>query len=506
MNVLIADDEYFIRQKIKKIINWEALELHVKGEAQTGQEVLDLLSLDTDYQILLLDIRMPFVSGLDVAKFIRDHHLNIEIIILSGYSDFEYARTAISYQVSNYLVKPIDSSVLKDALIHAKTNYLIKYKEQQLKEQGSRSIRRGHLYQILTTSKRPIEAYKVYEELQECTHTQILGVFIPDFPQKRIEHFVAYLENHEFIVEYYKEGEYSYIIQLFSPRLPASIKVSSMKVISTYIMTQSSYLFCVVGEHLSIEKRLMPFYKFVKRCLNQRFFYLNQTVFSVSEFVSIQLDTQILFNIRSNLLFFLNSQKKEEFQEYIEVLFEGIKKKGSSDYLYMIVTEIFTIITLHGDHGSTSTLSIPDQVEEVLDDEYQLDRLMSTIINYALSLQNTQNLLPSDLQLSQKVMDYIKEHYREPDLTVSSIAQVFQLNSSYLGSVFKKTTNTSILQYLTSLRMEQSRILLTEHKYKVSEIASMVGYSDVFYYSKRFKKIFGYSPRDYSMRNIMEER
>ena len=108
--------------------------------------------------------------------------------------------------------------------------------------------------------------------------------------------------------------------------------------------------------------------------------------------------------------------------------------------------------------------------------------------------------IPSDLSLSKKIIAYIDEHYQDPELTVTQLANLFQLNPSYMGSVFKKVNNESLLQYITVIRMEASKKLLESNQYKISDIAELVGYSDAFYYSKRFKKMFGYSPKDYLLR------
>jgi len=96
------------------------------------------------------------------------------------------------------------------------------------------------------------------------------------------------------------------------------------------------------------------------------------------------------------------------------------------------------------------------------------------------------------------------EHYPEPDLTVTSLAVHFQLNISYMGSVFKKVNHTSILQFLTTLRMTEAKNLLKTGQYKVTEVAEAVGYTDVFYFSKRFKAFCGYSPKEFMQENAAE--
>ena len=113
--LIIADDEYFIRQRIKKIIPWETLDLEFAGEAENGKQVIGLLE-STHADILLLDIKMPQMDGIETARHIKEHFPHIHIIILSGYNDFEYARSLLRYGVKEYLLKPVSPKELKEAL------------------------------------------------------------------------------------------------------------------------------------------------------------------------------------------------------------------------------------------------------------------------------------------------------------------------------------------------------------------------------------------------------
>lgn len=115
LNVVIADDEYFIRQRLIKIIDWKGLNFNFIGEAQDGLEVLSLIA-EHKVDLILLDIKMPYMTGIEVAKYIYDHSPMTKIIILSGYNDFEYARSTIKYGVLEYLLKPVSSELLQQTL------------------------------------------------------------------------------------------------------------------------------------------------------------------------------------------------------------------------------------------------------------------------------------------------------------------------------------------------------------------------------------------------------
>ncbi|WP_395025301.1 helix-turn-helix transcriptional regulator, partial [Robinsoniella sp.] len=205
--------------------------------------------------------------------------------------------------------------------------------------------------------------------------------------------------------------------------------------------------------------------------------------------------------IRQNITLHLNGKDEKTFSDYIEVLFSSIEKKHSVDYLYLIVTELFMTFHIYYHILENTPTNINEFISSILDEEYTLESLKNTAIHYGLQCIQQNDTSPSDVALSKKLMSYIDEHYHNQDLSVAQIGDIFQLNPSYMGSVFKKVNDISILQYITNVRMEASKRLLESNQYKISEIAEQVGYSDVFYFSKRFKKSYGYSPKDYALRN-----
>ena len=109
---------------------------------------------------------------------------------------------------------------------------------------------------------------------------------------------------------------------------------------------------------------------------------------------------------------------------------------------------------------------------------------------------DTASLAPSDVSLSRRITGYIEKHYQDADLSVHKLAEIFQLNPSYMGMLFKKVNHQSILQYLIRVRMEAEVRLIAEGQYRITDIAKMVGYPDVFYFSKRLKKRMGFRRRN----------
>jgi YesN/AraC family two-component response regulator len=171
----------------------------------------------------------------------------------------------------------------------------------------------------------------------------------------------------------------------------------------------------------------------------------------------------------------------------------------SFHHLQIVIYEILLTYQIYYPDFLEIDSNIYQYTEDLLEEFYLLEDLQTTLVSHGIACLSGFNALPSDLIVSQKIIQYIQDHYKEADLSVSKIARAFGFNTSYLGTLFKKTTNQSILHYISSLRLEASKELLLSQQHKVSEIAELVGYSDVFYYSKRFKKAYGCSPKEYVM-------
>ena len=134
----------------------------------------------------------------------------------------------------------------------------------------------------------------------------------------------------------------------------------------------------------------------------------------------------------------------------------------------------------------------------ILDTEHSLENLKNEVLFYGLQCIQKMEAVPSDIALCRRVMEYIGNHYTDASLSVSQVAANFQLHPSYLGSVFKKVQHTSVLQYISDIRISAAQKLLKEGTMKISEVAETSGYSDVYYFSKKFKKACGCSPKEYA--------
>jgi two-component system response regulator YesN len=494
LTVLIADDEYFIRQRLKRIIDWETLQLQCVGESENGKQVLDLVC-SSQVDILLLDINMPVQSGIDVLEYIYHHDINTKIIFLTGYSDFEYAQKAIKYQAVNYLIKPIDKESLENALLSCKNKILSARQKQEEMDKYYRYLRRSYLYKIAADGRDMSNLFQRYPSFLTKTFYCFLGVYCDEKIESSIESLTNQLDLEKIDFEVFQESESITMVQFYYSSESDYIKISSL--CGEFIRTFSNYIFLSLGESQPIQTSWCKQYQLVLDNLTNRYFYPQKQLIRQHSSEACKIDRESFLSLRQNIMQNLNSKNKCGLEVYLKELFRSIEQSGNPNYLTLTVTEILIILNVNSHDSLLPEKNINIFAKELIEDGYSLSELEETIKSFAFECIDRIFVVPSDAVWVKKITEYILDHFTESDLSVKQISVFFNLNAAYMGNVFKKITGQSVVQYITALRMEKAMELLLSKKYKIVEVAEKAGYSDVFYFSKKFKKIYGCSPKNY---------
>lgn len=504
-SVLIADDEYFIRQRLKKIIPWEKLQLVFAGEAGTGAEVLEILS-ERHIDIVMLDIKMPQMSGMDAADQIHQLYPYVKIVILSGFNDFDYARSAMRYGVVDYLLKPADPEALTEALTrcikHLERDAITYRQEQRLLHYE----KRVNLSAVLSGGMSPQDLRSRYPELEDVECTWFAGCYIHTEAESEIEKLVAWLKQEGCDCEYHKELDYSYVLQFFLHNDCDSGNIETLLAgyIDQILLADNQvYIFICLGSPCEFDQSWSSAYSAAGQALDYRYF-TDKNLIHLSKYPDTAGQSQIeaseeIGRIRQTVVLLLNARDEDGFTAYVDDWIRRIKQQADPSYLVTVVSEFYLTYSIHFREMLELEMSVNDFVSQFISEEYRLQALRDSLISGGLSCISHQNNTPSDVVLSRRIAGWIDDHYSDADLTVAQIADKFNLNPSYMGSVFKKVYQQSLLQYITHVRMEASIHLLAEGTHRVADIAEMVGYTDAFYYSKRFKQIYGVSPKTYSL-------
>lgn len=509
--VLIADDEQNIREGLKYILDWNKLGFEICGEASNGEEALSFI-LKQNPSLVLLDIRMPKLYGTDIIKTSREKGYRGKFIILSGYSDFTYAQTAIRYGASFYLTKPID----EDELLSSVTKIKASLEEERSKTDSIRLLKSkaknvvlheivtgiylstpltldkleemnliADIYQVVIYEKfgtRPDDASYSFADLLKVTnkgnhtfdHFEEEGneviLLKGRFALSKFQNFLAHYEQNP-------PQPGSPLDSLF---LAYGRPVSNLDEIYLSYEEASTLLkrrfFCAQGQHTLGFTELPDVHKCNLEVTNEKLieFYDLLTdylmAFNRKKVAETLFDLEnYVYNVKSDIisvrlfladLYFRIKEKINHTYDTLEIDFptnaEAIDYIENCHYLYEII------------------LFISKQTEKVFSAAGNSSR--TTILDDIL---------------------YYIDHNYQSNIKLETIAPLFGYNSAYLGKIFSKTVGQSFNSYVDNKRIEQSKDLLREKRLKVYEIAEQVGYKNVDYFHKKFKKYVGMSPAEY---------
>ena len=503
IQLVIADDEYFIRQRLKKIIPWEHtdLSLTLAGEVSNGLELLDLLK-HTTVDIILLDIKMPKMTGLDSAKKIHALYPHIQIIILSGFNEFEYARTAMRFGISHYLLKPVESAALEAALKDC-VQKIHSYHQEQSRLQNSYHYEMcSMISSVLSKQKTPSDFFHQYPRCSSYRYGLFLGLFIKENQNSFILKLASAFHAMGLFCEYFHETDYTSIFFIFTTDKSSISHIESF--LTDTIASTDTYTFMTAGNFFDLSDNWIKPYRRVLHLLLLRYFQPESILHLEYESLPERELYPDSTKLRQKLILLINTKKPDEFELFLSDLFSDIYQKRNLNYMQLLITEILLTYTICYPDKIDSNLNITEFVSGLFDEEHSLEPLKEILVSYGLQCMRSAAHSPSDIYLSQKIRSYIQQHYTDPALSVSTLAETFRLNASYMGTLFKKINNQSILQYLIEVRMEAAKELILTSNYRISDVAEMVGYTDVFYFSKRFKKMYGSSPKDFLHKSIAD--
>lgn len=495
IHVVIADDEYFIRKRIIKLIPWEDLGLTLAGEAENGEEVLSLLA-GHNIDLLILDIKMPKLSGIEVAAYVKQHTPNTHIIILSGYDDFRYAQAAIRTGAKEYLLKPVQQKELLQAIQSCASSIRARSDIQQCLKQYEQYEWRHHLSAIRDGSRSYDDLCNLYQEFSQFRYSVYCTMYAEKSLLQKTRDLNQKLSQMNFTCVHFQESECICILQIFVPEKDCFQHIQG--ILTDFIHCQNDYIYLYLDEIFSTQSNWAPYYQRSLHLVTERYFSADSGLcVRPARHSKPQFEEEVLL-LRKNLLSVLHTNEEDTLCQYIRQVFQSLSEKKSCDYLCLVITEIFTIYRLYFHIPEPLTQSISDFANAIIAAEYSLSALEAEVIFYGLECIHKIKIVPSDVAMCRKVTEYLEQHFRDSALSVSEIAENLRITPSYLGSIFKKIHHCSIVQYLSTLRMENAKKLLREGDLKITEIAEESGFSDVYYFSKKFKKFCGCSPKTYA--------
>ena len=536
LKVFLVEDEVVMRNGIKNNIPWEQEGFEFVGEASDGELAYPLIKREKP-DILITDIRMPFMDGLELSRLVKKELPQIKIIILSGYNEFDYAKTAISIGVTDYLLKPISSAKLLEAVkkvgdmiekeqdnVRLMERYEKEMEENILQEKhklwGALASNRLSTIELLEKGQRlgmdfTASAYIVFlfklmqegdaigcsDELNRASEkvNSLSGTW------KKVLSFDRSPEGWAFLIKGESEAE---VLENF-----AETKKELLNLVAVYPKVE---YFGGLGSIVQRIGDIQNSYKEAARAFSSRFFLDANQIADSAEMVSLHNEedgkidvSKMLSKKREHELVekFFKNGTVEEVDSFLDELFQSIGEQNCKSLLYRqyVVMDLFFCATDFLGNLEISTEELPEecrdinQIVEKAGNAQSLRHQIGILFSETMILRDGHSKKKYS-KLLEDAKAFIDENYRHDDMSLNMVAAQVNISPSYFSTIFSSEMGQTFVEYLTHVRLEKAKELLMCSNMRTAEIGYEVGYKDSHYFSYIFKKVVGCSPKEYRNR------
>ena len=523
-SVFIVDDEIIVREGLRSKIDWEHSPFSFAGEAGDGEIALSMIQ-DIKPDILITDIRMPFMDGLELARTVKKIQPWIRIIILSGHDEFDYAKKAISIGVEDYILKPFTLEELVASL-----NKVAAMLDRQKQQFTDISRLKSELESTFVLAREKLLTDLVFGALDSGTVIQRAA----DFDINLISHYytvsvgeihsredaidalvaaksriMAFIKDEDDVIGFFvspntfvaiikAQAEEACEDRAFSVAESVKHEVSQIEGV-----TIVSAIGPVIEHTANIPKSFQDAFAILKK---SRFQGMNKIISSND--VDRDLDGSIVLQENDPLVDRLNYADESEIdqiiKEYIALLGENT---GHFSIIasYLLVDVIMAVSKVIEGLGGDVKQVMPEilthsfvesavQSEEVFISE--IKRVLSSLLAYRN--EHVQGRYADVILHAKK---YIDKNFANPDICLRSAAEEVNFSPNHFSTIFSQDCGMTFIEYLTSVRVEQAKKLLKSTDMKSADVAYEVGFNDPHYFSFLFKKVTGLSPREWRNSN-----
>lgn len=501
-NILIVDDEKIERRGIKSLLKKLNLELEIQ-ETSNGKEALEYL-LKNKIDILLTDIKMPFMDGIQLIENVRKNNINVKIVIFTGYEEFQYAKFAAKMGVKDYILKPVDPKEFKATLfkIIEELNQ-IKIEENRanknlnlIKEQFLYSLINGTPFEEIEKKASDLinlNSLKSYNRL-------LLIDFNKEFLENEKTEYISILKkNIEFAFEY---------LTLNSQQILLIFKTSTKEYQKNYNLAVKIYNIILdqfdINSYISIcneisdINKISESYKKNQLLLEKKFYNKNIHIFiedeeKINDAATVYLDDNIIIKqIRQDIKIKNIDLIKKQF-DYLCEKYKNYES-FSPTYIKFIFSNLLEEFSKNLSQINESELNDDiDRIYKATDFFTVINILNVYIIRLEESFMNNPAMSHREIET---IKQYIYDNYNK-DLSVEQLAEKVFLAPSYLSSIFKKETGENLSKFIKAYRMIKAKEMLDETYEKIVNVSNAVGYQNVSYFCKSFREYFGVSPEKY---------
>lgn len=535
ITMMLVDDKKDVVEGIESMYDWLAISIKIVSKAYDGQTAYEEF-LKHRPNIIISDIRMPYMSGLELTKKVKEIDENVKVILLSGYDDFEYAQKAMEYGAEEYLLKPTNILEIYESVKKAQKKILFEENQKKFQVQARQKLMQSlpllkdqYIQYLVFSSDQ--ESYEIIHEKFEFLDIKLklhdLIVIIFEIDNYRI----LSEQNSQITMELYRFSIMNIANEIVSKETDSEMfRFHNDRLILVYNADKSinqqenlsvacklsdqirRYINKFIGITVTIVvgdycKSIRDFYTVCDRaieCLRYKLKFGNNYVVAVGDVIRNNMDSIERFKKfeKEELLTAIKIGDKEDAKMLLKQFMSSLYKSygycpdAFKKFVLELVVEVFSMSTDFENHEYV--------LRQELDYIYKLKSLKTyeEIEQWVSCCVFSMTDKMSNVQMSQnekdieKAKQYINSHLDE-NITLKNVSDYIALSQNYFSAMFKEVVGVSFISYLIDARVEKAKVLLDKGNMKIYEIANAVGYNDRRYFSEVFKKHVGMTPTEY---------
>ena len=531
--ILLVDDEILVRDAIKENIDWKSLDCELVGDCENGKQAAEFVK-GHPVDIVLTDILMPYMDGMELSKFLHDNYPDVVIVIFSGFGEFEYAKKAIQYGVSEYLLKPVTAMELTgvinkmkekvDQLRREKTkmNKLTENSEKYRKNaQVIRSKNMEALVNCSTDVSKSIQRLaEMGIDISAISYRVALfdidlysGMYELDTEKQQesaLMAFVLYNISDEIVTREeagfaYQEGNNRVGI-LFQEKWSRNFTEKTREICrEIQEKTKEVMGFDVsmgIGKWVKKPEELVQSHNMAQDTLQYRYLLGGNLLIDMEEKHPVQ---EISIDEPLSVLKEALKTGQEDLALQTLVSIEDLirnalmQKSRACMYLQQVIRTMDNACEDVSADMEQIREGRDELIREITDQKFfgEACEVVARHTRRVINILSEMNTSSSERQ-ARLAIDYIQQNYMDPDLSLNSICSYLNISTSYFSTIFKEETGETFTEVLIRTRMEKAKELLENTTMKNYEIAEKVGFSDPHYFGISFKKMTGCTPTEYA--------
>ncbi len=533
-SILLIDDEVMIRTGIRTSIDWESYGMLIIGEASNGEEGLEK-ALELKPDIILVDVRMPVMDGLEFSRVIRQKTPEVRIIIVSGYDDFRYAKEALNLGVNGYLLKPVGAEELINILLK-QCEEIMEERDELNKGNSLKNVFEENLFYLQSRFMNSILKKEYMEETYVGKKSKELQI---TFPQGVYQVIVIDIDDFYLITESLSDKEKDNLKLLVKNIAEEVLKPLTD---SAVYFSEFDYLVAVVDLEKIKNSNANELYEEIRNCVkkyqkltvtigiskvyqgitkipdgyNEAVLALRSKVFKGKDrIIDINLvdvvhrTSPVIYpsSDEKEIMGYLKAMEADKLNRVIEKICEDLSARRTEDVrikeicVRLIMVSASYLDEIGVDYRNHNGREFDPYMEikkyETIEDIQEW--LKNVFRNFIKVMQDSKNEKFKGIVMV--AIQYINENYQH-DIDVLKMAAVTYVTPNYFSRVFKKETGRSFTEWLNMVRVEKAKLLMKDPKWRVYEIAEKVGYSDYKSFTFNFKKYASCTPKEYHESNM----